>query len=78
MLCTRCKKNPAKASHCDECREYKSLWSAGRRDIRKVMGVCTICGGETDGYFECWECRKRRSVNAVKSYRKRRSGVKGI
>jgi len=66
--CIRCKKNepePGK-TNCTDCAEYKSLYSAGRRDIRKVMGKCGVCGeklGPAD-LTDCRKCRDRANENA--------------
>jgi len=70
-LCIRCKKQPPEPgkTNCTDCAEYKSLYSAGRRDIRKVLGKCGICGGRRDdlNFIACDTCRKhRRDQNTAK------------
>lgn len=74
--CIRCKQRPPEPgkTNCTQCAEYKSLYSAGRRDIRKVMGKCADCGVVPVSRFAtCAKCRERQSERQRKSYRRQRT-----
>lgn len=78
-ICIRCNKQPPEPglTNCSYCREYKSLYAAGRRDIRKLKGVCCRCGKVkiTMPPFECLECRKHISAVDGKRAAARRETV---
>lgn len=74
-LCVNCK-NPHEPNRrrCTTCREITSDYSAGRRDIRKVKGLCTICGKvpPVKGLLICQPCRIKNSEFHQQNYQSRK------
>lgn len=74
-LCIYCD-NPADKPHirCKIHREIVSDYSAGKRDIRKVKGLCADCGRKPprEGFLSCEDCSRNRS----KYYRNGKENVR--
>jgi DNA polymerase II large subunit len=63
-ICIRCLKRPRLPgkTNCRECTDYKKYYCQGRYDIRKLKGLCVVCGGKFEGiYLICMKCRELKS-----------------
>lgn len=71
-ICVYCP-NPADAPHvrCAGCREITSDYSAGRREMRKELGLCGDCGKAPliEGRANCTDCRKRDREQRIERLR---------
>lgn len=67
-ICIRCKKPSGGSALCESCAERYRKYNAEHdalgkarklRSERRASGVCTKCGGETDGRWKmCQKCRE--------------------
>ena len=69
-LCQYCP-NPRDGEkiRCKVCTEIVADYTAGRRDIWKLKGLCNVCGknpASKGGYVSCADCRTRRYADDEK------------